>query len=90
MNTDKTAMLFQVEHQPGALADAMGIFKRNRLNLTWIESFPIPGSDRAYLFFVEMEGHETEARVRRATAALERKTLRLEILGSYPASSPAE
>ena len=87
---DKTAMLFQVEHQPGALADAMGIFKRNRLNLTWIESFPIPGSDRAYLFFVEMEGHESEAGVRRAMAALERKTLRLEILGSYPAATAAE
>ena len=33
-------MLFQVEHRPGALADAMMIFKRSKLNLTWIESFP--------------------------------------------------
>ena len=82
---DKTAMMFQTEHRFGALADALLIFKRNRLNLTWIESFPVPGSERAYLFFVEMEGHETDARVRRATAALERKTLRLEILGSCPA-----
>jgi len=82
---DKTAMMFQTEHRFGALADALMIFKRNRLNLTWIESFPIPGapSERAYLFFAEMEGHETDARVRRATAALERKTLRLEVLGSY-------
>ncbi len=87
---DRTAMMFQVEHQPGALADALGIFKRNGLNLTWIESFPIPGSERAYLFFVEMEGHETDARVRRATAALERKTLRLEILGSCPAAIAGE
>jgi chorismate mutase/prephenate dehydratase len=81
-------MMFQVEHRPGALADAMAIFKRNRLNLTWIESFPIPGTDRGYLFFVEMEGHESDVRVRRASAALERKALRLEILGSYPVSSP--
>jgi len=82
---DKTAMMFQVAHRPGALADAMNVFKRNRLNLTWIESFPIAGCKGAYLFFVEMEGHETDARVRRATAALQRRTLRLEILGSYPA-----
>jgi chorismate mutase/prephenate dehydratase len=87
---DHTAMMFQVEHRPGALADAMGIFKRNRLNLTWIESFPIPGTERAYLFFVEMEGHETDARVRRATEALTRKTLRLEILGSCPVTATAE
>lgn len=83
---DKTAMMFQTEHRFGALADALLIFKRNRLNLTWIESFPVPGSERAYLFFVELEGHETDARVRRATAALQRKTLRLEILGSCPAT----
>jgi len=82
---DKTAMMFQVEHRPGSLADAINVFKRNRLNLTWIESFPIPGSKRAYLFFVEMEGHETDAPVRRAVAALQQKTLRLEILGSFAA-----
>jgi chorismate mutase/prephenate dehydratase len=87
---DKTAMMFEVEHRPGALADAMGIFKRNRLNLTWIESFPIPGGKRAYLFFIEMEGHENDARVRRATAALEKKTLRLEILGSFAATPPID
>jgi chorismate mutase/prephenate dehydratase len=83
---DKTAMMFQVEHRPGGLADALNIFKRNRLNLTWIESFPLPGTKGAYLFFVEMEGHETDARLRRTIAALEKKTLRLEVLGSFPAS----
>ena len=40
---DKTALMFEIAHEPGALADAMAIFKRNRLNMTWIESFPIPG-----------------------------------------------
>ena len=39
---DRTAILFQMEHRPGTLADAMNIFKRNKLNLTWIESFPVP------------------------------------------------
>jgi len=87
---DKTAMMFQVEHRPGALAEAMNVFKRNRLNLTWIESFPIPGSKRAYLFFVEMEGHQEDVRVRRAMKGLARKTLRLEILGSFPAAASTE
>jgi chorismate mutase / prephenate dehydratase len=87
---DRTAMLFQVEHRPGTLAEAMMIFKRNKLNLTWIESFPIPGSNRGYLFFVEMEGHETDAHLRRAVAALQKKALRLEILGSFPATTPVE
>jgi chorismate mutase/prephenate dehydratase len=84
---DKVAMMFQVEHRPGSLAEAINVFKRNRLNLTWIESFPVPGTKGAYLFFVEMEGHETDGRVRRAFEALKQKTLRLEILGSFPASN---
>lgn len=87
---DRTAMLFQVEHRPGALAEAMNIFKRARLNLTWIESFPVPGSSRAYLFFVEMEAHESDPRFKRALALLRRKALRLEILGSFPAAVPVE
>lgn len=87
---DKMAMMFQTEHRPGALAEAMAVFKRNRLNLTWIESFPVPDQKRVYLFFVELEGHETDGRVRRAIAALQRKTLRLKVLGSYPVSQPAE
>ena len=75
--------MFQVMHKPGALADAMNLFKRNRLNLTWIESFPIPDLPNEYLFFVELEGHETEAKVKRAIEALAKKSLRLEVLGSY-------
>ncbi len=87
---DKTSLMFQLEHQPGALADAMSIFKRNELNLTWIESFPIPGAGSEYLFFVEMVGHESEAKTKRALASLKRKTLRLNVLGSYPRAEPAE
>jgi chorismate mutase / prephenate dehydratase len=87
---DRTAVLFQVEHRPGSLADAMVVFKRNKLNLTWIESFPLPGPERGYLFFVEMESHESDSRFRRAMAALGKKALRLEVLGSFPATAAVE
>ncbi|MEX2558474.1 MAG: prephenate dehydratase domain-containing protein, partial [Pirellulales bacterium] len=85
---DKTAAMFEVEHRPGSLADAMAIFKRNRLNLTWIESFPIPHQEGGYLFFIELDGHENEVRVRRALESLGKRALRLEVLGSYPRSQP--
>jgi chorismate mutase / prephenate dehydratase len=87
---DKCALMFEVAHQPGALADAMNIFKRNKLNLTWIESFPIARPEGGYMFFVEMEGHEADARVRRAIGTLERKTVRLDVLGSYAEIAPVE
>lgn len=85
---DKTALMFEVEHRPGRLADAMAVFKRNRLNLTWIESFPINRPEGGYMFFIELEGHEQDAPVRRTIAALERKTVRFEVLGSYAKTQP--
>ncbi|MCA9239931.1 MAG: prephenate dehydratase [Planctomycetales bacterium] len=85
---DKTSLWFEVSHEPGALADAMAIFKRQKLNMTWIESFPVPGSRGRYLFFVEFEGHQNEVRARRALASLQKKATRLEVLGSYPVTAP--
>jgi chorismate mutase/prephenate dehydratase len=85
---DKTALMMEIVHQPGALADAMAIFKRNQLNMTWIESFPIPGSRGRYLFFVEFVGHESESRACRAINTLAKKSLRLEVLGSYAQMEP--
>ena len=83
---DKTAAMFEIEHRPGSLAEAIAIFKRNRLNLTWIESFPIARGE--YLFFIELDGHESDLRVRRALQTLAKKTRRLEILGCCPRTEP--
>ena len=85
---DKTSLVFEIDHQPGALADAMGIFKRQRLNMTWIESFPLPGQRGRYLFFVEFQGHASELRARRALAALAKRATRLTVLGSYAQAEP--
>jgi chorismate mutase/prephenate dehydratase len=87
---DKTSVMFEISHQPGSLADIMNIFKRCSLNLTWIESFPMPGTKNEYLFFVECQGHTTEVKVKRALTALEKKAVRLEILGSYPRAEPED
>jgi chorismate mutase/prephenate dehydratase len=86
--SDKTALMLEITHQPGALADAMAVFKRNRLNMTWIESFPIPGHRGRYLFFVEFIGHQDDLRARRAVVALRKKALRLVVLGSYAQTEP--
>lgn len=85
---DKTSLMFEVEHRPGGLADALNLFKRAGLNLTWIESFPIARPEGGYLFFVELDGHEHDSRVRKVVETLRRKALRLEVLGSYPRSQP--
>ena len=83
---DKTAVMFQIPHRPGALADVLGAFKRNRLNMTWIESFPSREAEQEYLFFVDFVGHPAEARTRRTLAALQRRCQRLVVLGAFPMS----
>src|SRR5204862_8917 len=68
---DKTAIVFRVPHQPGTLVDALNIFKQNKLNLMWIESFPAKSSRQEYVFFVDFEGHHDDAKVKKALAALQ-------------------
>ncbi len=82
--TDKTSILFQVPHKPGALADVMVMLRDNGLNLTWIESFPVPGVSSEYYFFVELEGHIQHPSVSSAMAQLKQTALRFDFLGSYP------
>jgi chorismate mutase/prephenate dehydratase len=81
---DKTSIVFQVPHLPGALADALNIFKTCGLNLTSIESFPLPGTGGEYLFFVELEGHRSQPSIGAALEQLRRQAVRLDVLGSYP------
>jgi chorismate mutase / prephenate dehydratase len=87
---DKTAIMFEVPHKSGALSSALNIFKRLRLNLTWIESFPISRMEGHYFFFIELEGHEQDVRVRRACEALAKKAVRMVVLGSYAKSAVVE
>lgn len=85
---DRTSLLLQIPHKPGALADALMSFKRNRVNLTWIESFPLRGGEFGYLFFLDFEGHARDAKVKRTLAEMEKRAVRIEVLGSYPRSAP--
>jgi chorismate mutase/prephenate dehydratase len=82
---DKTALMFRVAHNPGSLVDALDIFKQNKINLTWIESFPAQTAGKAeYLFFADFEGHQDDAKVGRALKALVDHCLEVTVLGSFP------
>ncbi len=85
---DKTSLMFEIPHKPGSLADALLVFKKNRLNMTWIESFPMQNAKTEYMFFVEFEGHQSEPRIGRALELLRKRCVKLEVLGSYPRREP--
>jgi chorismate mutase / prephenate dehydratase len=83
---DKTALMFKVPHHPGSLVDALDVFKNNKLNLTWIESFPAKTEtgQNEYVFFVDFEGHVEDPKVKRALQALEKQCEQLVVLGAFP------
>jgi chorismate mutase/prephenate dehydratase len=91
---DKTTMIIRLSNLSGSLVEAITPFKRNGVNMTWIESFPsaeVP-QDRnpTYLFFVDVEGHVEDERVKQAIDQVRKKVERIEILGSYPRSESVE
>jgi chorismate mutase / prephenate dehydratase len=81
---DKTALILVIPHDIGLLADTMAIFKKQNLNLSWIESYPTPGTEKDFMFFIELHGHQTDPQVKKALDSVSRKAIRLEILGSFP------
>ena len=83
---DRTAILLQVPHKPGTLSDALMVFKTCKVNLTWIESFPLRSPESGYLFFLDFEGHVSDTKIKKTLKQLEAMADRLEILGSYPRS----
>lgn len=84
---NKTSVLFALKDRPGALYDALTPFKRGRINLTKIESRPSKRKAWEYYFFIDLEGHDTEPRVKRALEALSRRVEFLRVLGSYPVTT---
>jgi chorismate mutase/prephenate dehydratase len=96
---DKTTIMFRIPHNPGSLVEALDVFKQNKINLTWIESFPgqrRPSADSSedkaslkaakpeYLFFVDFEGHIDDPKAKRALQSLEEQCQEVTILGSFP------
>jgi chorismate mutase/prephenate dehydratase len=81
---DKTSIMFSIKDKPGALHDILSPFKKARINLTKIESRPSKRKAWEYIFFVDMEGHIDDRRVRKAIDNIKDSCLYVKILGSYP------
>jgi chorismate mutase / prephenate dehydratase len=84
---DKTSIHFTIKDRVGTLHDALATLKRNRVNMSKIESRPSRAKAWEYVFFVDLDGHQDDPPLKRALAALGRLCTRLSVLGAYPRAS---
>lgn len=83
---DKTSIMFSVKDKPGALFDILYPYKKAKINLSKIESRPSKRKAWEYIFFVDMEGHYEDRKIKNAIDEMKDHCLFLKVLGSYPRS----
>lgn len=81
---DKTSIVFSMKDRPGAMYESLGEFARRNLNLTKLESRPTRQKPWQYNFYLDFEGHRTDKPAREALEGLEKTSIFVKILGSYP------
>lgn len=84
---DKTSIVFSINHVPGSLYRTLEVFALNKINLTKIESRPVRGKPWNYLFYLDFEGHRTEAKCNEALNLLEKRCMYVKVFGSYQKAS---
>lgn len=81
---EKATVVFTVNNQVGALARVLDSFARSELNMSRIESRPLPETTFAYFFSADFEGPMDRAHLHRAMEAAKPFTRELRLLGVYP------
>lgn len=82
--TDKTSIVMTTKNKPGAMIDLLEPLSRHGVSMTKLESRPSRQSLWDYVFFVDIEGHQTDAKVQAALQELQARASFLKVLGSYP------
>ena len=81
---DRTSLMLGIADEVGSLYKSLGPFRKYRLNMTKIESRPSKRKAWEYFFFVDCDGHQSDAKVAHAIRDLGAVCNFVKVLGSYP------
>ena len=79
---DKSSICFTIPHVKGRLSQILSIFSFYDLNLTKIQSLPIPGKEWQYFFYVDLKFEEYN-RYQEAMNAVQPLMEDVKIMGEY-------
>ncbi|MBQ8200290.1 MAG: prephenate dehydratase [Clostridia bacterium] len=80
----KATVVFTVNNEVGALVRVLSSFAESGLNMSRIESRPLPETTFQYFFSADFEGEMDAAHLNRAMEAARPYTCELRLLGVYP------
>lgn len=84
LKKEKTSIAFKTKHYPGALVNCLQRLSKNNINMTKLESRPIPENPWEYVFYVDFEGGLDDENVKLALNEMETTSTFIKILGNYP------
>lgn len=82
---DKTSLVMAVKNRPGAIHELLAPLARHDVSMSRLESRPSRAGLWEYVFFVDIEGHQQDAKIAIALEEIRERAAFLKILGSYPA-----
>ncbi len=81
---DKTSLVMATANRPGAVHDLLTPLAENGVSMTKLESRPARSGLWEYVFFVDIEGHQQDAKVAASLEGLKKVAAFVKVLGSYP------
>lgn len=81
--SNKASLYFKTDHKHGSLMKVLREMEDSTINMTKLQSFPIPSEPWRYMFHIDME-FETMEDYDRVVHAMERASQELHVYGVYP------
>ena len=82
----KTSIIMATSQKPGSLVEALSVFKELEINMTKLQSRPIPGNSWEEMFYLDFIGNTSDEKVKHLLDELGKQVRFIRVLGCYPSA----
>ncbi len=80
---DKVSLMFTISHRPGSLYNIISKFSALGVNMSKLESRPIPGRDFEFMFYVDFDANISDVNIQKLITQIQGNCEKFTYLGSY-------